>query len=422
MWVRILDASHIFAIRLGTLIKGRHGNKSGRILISAPYLVLHSFGANFFRQYELLLCSEHSFNASPMMTGQSEFELLAESMRTKTRAEENISPTQIVRNLLIDDILHELAYCLWNKNYLAKLIRLRRELEAHPVSLGIWCIPPVLNFDSLAFELLMRCGVPVIGNQHGGLNGCQHHTEMMIPDLLRCTDFVSWGCSKEDIERVFPQEQIPCRIHPLGWSRIIRNTAKQKKDFDLLLPLTNTLNILNGGMVREKPELLLKKQIRLLEYLDGLPDVQIAIKPFPGANQWNCGVYDRLMKLRNVKVFWDISLVSFIEKYRFRGVIIEHPSTPLYEVINLDVEIFLHLDSVLKIESLAFEELERRVYCFHSIDPMMQAIDNFLTGKLPRRRNKQFYHHYVSRPETKEKFLSLVDELQNDTLDGMCHD
>jgi hypothetical protein len=115
--------------------------------------------------------------------------------------------------------------------------------------------------------------------------------------------------------------------------------------------------------------------------------------------------------LRNVKVFWDISLVSFIEKYRVHGVLIEHPSTPLYEVLNLDVEIFLHLDSVLKIESLAFEELERRVYCFHSVDPMIQAIDTFLAGILPRRRDERFYRHYVSRPETKEHYLGLVDEL-----------
>jgi hypothetical protein len=418
-WGRILGASHVFVIRLDALIKDRHGNKKGRILMSPPYLALHDFGAKSFEQYKLLLCSEHSFNTSKMLAGRSEFDLLAERICGQPRADGKSFLTQVVSCLLVNDIFQELAYCLWDKNYLAKLIRLRRELNAHPVSLGIWCIPPVFNFDSLAFELLMSCGVPVIGNQHGGLNGCQHHTEMMIPDLLRCTDFVSWGCSKEDIQRVFPQEQIPCRIHPLGWHRIIRSTTRQQKDFDLLFPLTNTLNMLNGGMVREKPGLLLEKQVSLLEYLDGLHDIKIAVKPFPSADQWNCGVYDRLMKLRNVEVFWDVSLVSFIEKYHFCGVIIEHPSTPLYEVLNLDVEIFLHLDSVLKIESHAFEELERRAHCFHSIGPMIQAIDNFLTGKLPRRRDEQFYRHYVSRSGTKEKIFSLMDELQNGTLGRM---
>ena len=379
----------------------------------SPYLALHDFGEDCFAQYELHLCSEQSFATGQLAAGRSEFKLLAEDICKRARAEEKTSLAHAVRSLLIDDILQDMAYCLWDKNYLAKLILLRQDAQARPVSLGIWCLPPVFQFDGMVFEYLMSCGVPVIGIQHGGLNGCQAHVEMMTPDLLRCTDYVTWGCTKEDLVRLFPRETLPCRIHPLGWVRPIRKNIKKHADFDLLFPLTCTLNMLDSAMVREKPELLLEKQIRLLDYLDGLSGVKVAVKPFPNANQWNCDLYDKLMTLRNVQVFWDISLVSFIEKYRFRGVLIEQPSTPIYEVLDLDVEIFLHLDSVLEIETPAFEELERRVYCFREIDPMIRAMNTFLAGELPELRDEQFYRHYVSRPATKENFLGLVDELQN---------
>lgn len=416
-WNRVAEAFYVFFIRFFAYLSSAVGNKkAGKILMFPPYLILHKFGASAFKKYELFLCSERTFKAEYTTEDKNKFDSIADALRNHSLSEGETLSEQAVRSLLVDDILSEISYCLWNKNYLSNLICLRSKLHSMKIGLGIWSMPPISGFDSILFEFLRCHGIPVIGNQHGGPNECQHHAGLK-PDLTLCTDFASWGCTEDDIARLSPQEHSSCRIHPLGWANEICATAKHGPDFDLLFPLTNTMHMFDGGLIREKPELLLEKQLRLLEYLEKLQGVRIAIKPFPNANQSNCGVYDKLTKLRNIKVFWNISLMSFIEKYRFRGIILEHPSKPLYEVLHLDAEIFLHTDSVLEIESLAFGELEQRVHCFHSIGTMIQAIDNFLTGKLPQRRDEQFYRHYVSRPGTKEKFLSLVDELYKGTLD-----
>ncbi len=413
-WNRLVDAFHIIAIRFFTALKVGFDGKGGRILMFHPYLILHDIGIRGFRNNELLLCSEESFSSKRLTKGQREFDSVADNIRNRFGAEETISREHIVRSLLADDILREMSFCLWEKNFLAKLIGLRCEVERRPVVFGIWSISPVSGFGSILFEFLMSHGVPVIGYQHGGPNECQYHAGLM-PELMRCTDFVSWGGSEEDLARISPREHLPCRIHPFGWMNTVYQTPKREMDFDLLFPITNTMHMFEGGMIREKAESLFERQIRLLDYLEGLSGVRIAVKPFPGANKWNCGVFDRLVKLRNVKVFWNIPLVSFIKRYRFQGVIIEFPSKPLYESLSLDVEIFLHLDSVLKIESVALDELEKRVHCFSGVDPMMRSIDAFLRGELPSRRDDRFCRHYVSRPGAKENFLQLVRDMLQKT-------
>lgn len=411
-WRKFVTVGYVTGIQILTTIRSKFGaRKHAKILIYYPYLVLQNFGARTFSNYNLFFCSESNFIGKKTTVCKNEFDLIADSIRNRLPYAVEMKSEQIIRKFLVDDILREIDFCLWEKGYLEKLKHFRRKLgDANSIDIGIWSMPPVKGFNRILFEFLRSRGIPVLGHQHGGPNECQPSAGLMS-ELILCTDFVSYGCSEEDIRRISPQEVIPCQIHPLGCSKIICSAQRSKADFDLLFPLTNTMHLFEGGLIREKPELLLEKQLNLLEYLDGLSNVRIAVKPFPNASRANCGVYDKLLQMRNVVVLWDTSLISCIEKYRFRGVVLEHPSTPLYEVLHLDTEIFLVMDSVLKMEDLAFAELERRVHCFRSIMPMTQAIDDFLVGKLTPRRDNTYYEHYVSRPNTREKFSILLNNL-----------
>lgn len=384
------------------------------ILFFKPFIPLREMGRAAFGNYNLLLADEDTFPPDPKEISSEirlNYDTLIEDAKVRILADKDANWLGGVMSLVLDDILSEVSHCLWEKQYFRRLLTLYCELERQKPRLGIWSVPPTFGFGRLVFECLKSRKIPVIGLQHGGLFGNQHNHEMMIPDLMRCSHYVSWGFTAEDVARTFPQEQPDAHIHPLGWFRTIRPKNKVEFDFDLVFPLTNTMSIMEYGMTREKPELLLARQERLIDYLDSLENVRVAIKPFPGANLRNCGVWGRLKSLRHSRVIWNISFSSFIEKYRVRGVVIEHLSTPIYEAIGLDVEIFCHLDSVLKVEKHALSLLEKRAHCYKSVEDMVGGIDLFIRGGGVSLRDNSFYNHFVSKPDAKNAFLAMINDL-----------
>ena len=104
-------------------------------------------------------------------------------------------------------------------------------------------------------------------------------------------------------------------------------------------------------------------------------------------------------------------LTEFLEKYNPRGALIEIPSTSLFELLGLDIEIFLMNNYLCPFEKQALEKLKKRVHYSEDINEIIKNLDFFLKGKLVEKRDQTFYNHYVYKKNTKENIVQLVDSL-----------
>ena len=118
-----------------------------------------------------------------------------------------------------------------------------------------------------------------------------------------------------------------------------------------------------------------------------------------------------LEKLKNLKVIDNIPLTEFLEKYSPRAVLIEVPSSPLFDVLPLDTEIFLMDNPAYPYENKALEELKKRVHYCEDVAEVIAKIDLFVKGKLEKKRDDTFYKHYMYKERTEEKILNLIDSL-----------
>lgn len=305
---------------------------------------------------------------------------------------------------IIDDFKQNASLYL---DYLDFFHNLIRDSE---IRLGIWGVSPVNSLSGLGTELLMKKSIPVIGCQHGGLFGNQFNHDPYISDLSRCSHYISYGFTEDDLSLTFPGKQRYSHIYPLGTMKQTSRLPKRKKA-DIFFPITNTIPMLSGGMMREKPDLLLEKQTIILRYLDSLASYRVVVKPIPNSNSDNLAVLSQINRMKNVTVIKDLSTMELLDLYEFRCAIVEQPSTPIYELLDTDIELFMLHDSVRPIESGALCELEKRVYCFYNISEMINKIDCFLTGDLAPRRDNTFFNHYVRKPDTEAQILELVRKL-----------
>ena len=69
-----------------------------------------------------------------------------------------------------------------------------------------------------------------------------------------------------------------------------------------------------------------------------------------------------------------MNLRTVLSKYDIRAIVFEMASTPLYEVINLDIEIFLLNDPCCPFVPSAFELLKKRVHCFDGVEELLAAV------------------------------------------------
>jgi hypothetical protein len=295
--------------------------------------------------------------------------------------------------------------------YINAIIFLKEINEKYPVSLGIWGNSPVSQLKALIFEYLKSENIKILGGQHGSVYGEAYKLLHFDTDFNRCDYFISYGFTKEDISRLYPDKEIRIRILPFGMTTPANKNKDLKKDIDILFPITNTMTMFKVGMMRISPDKLADRQVRLLEYLNTLKGLNIYVKPFIGSNYNNCSVLPVLKRLKNLKVVDCISLTEFIEKYNPKAVIIEYPSSPLIDVLHLDAEIFLMGDYMHPYEHMALEELEKRVHYSEDIDEIISKITLFLKGGLREKRDNTYYNHYVYKKNTKENVLDFIEEI-----------
>lgn len=233
---------------------------------------------------------------------------------------------------------------------------------------------------------------------------------MHIPDITRCSHYITYGYNKEDLKKTYPQKVFNIPTYEFGSTKEVDKRGK-KRIIDILYPIINTISILEGGMIREKPDRIVEKQLKLLGYLDLLDKYSVVIKPFFHSNYENLAVFSLLEKLKNAEVIYELFFIDALKLFNPRCVLIDHPSTVLYEILSYDCEIFLLGDSVRPIEESALKELKRRVHYSEDVDEIISKIYLFLKGKLEKKMDNTFYNHYVHKNNTKENILKLIDNI-----------
>lgn len=312
----------------------------------------------------------------------------------------------VIAALFADDVL---AHFMANLQEYRTVLATIRELHTqYPVALGLWGGPPVDPVRALLYEYLRSENIPVIGCQHGSVYGDSWEPWHFDSDFSHCDHFISFGFSQADLRRLYPGREPECTIEPLGKVRLPRSET-EKKQIGILFPLTNSISMLEGGMIRVTPEQLTARQIQLLEYLNSLENCSVYIKLFPYSTAANCSVLPVLRRLKNLFVVDDVGFSGFLETHQPRAVVIEFPSTPLLEVLHLDTEVFVMNDSLHPFETQALEELRKRVYYTEDTGEMIGLLQQFVAGTLERRRDDTFLRHYVVREHSKENIRRLVE-------------
>ena len=79
------------------------------------------------------------------------------------------------------------------------------------------------------------------------------------------------------------------------------------------------------------------------------------------------------------------------------AIVSEYPSSPMFEVIGLDTEIFQLSAPNLPFSKEALELLTRRVHWFEEIDHMLEMLELWTNGSLKSKRDLAFYNKFSSK-------------------------
>lgn len=280
------------------------------------------------------------------------------------------------------------------------------------INLGIWGNSPVSGGSGLMVHYLKAQGVPVLGCQHGASYVDQDCRWVHFrSDFSRCTHYLSYGFDGDDVKKAFPDRALRCEVIAAGSCKeedLRASAAESKQVVDLVYVLQNTLNL--GQSIRTNAYTLYQYQRELLEFVDSLAGLRVVIKALPKHNEQNYALRERLTRFAHAQVT-EMPFTQFLATHACRAVLVDIPSTPVFEAIGRDTEIFLMTDPVLPFTRSALDLLRKRAYVFDDINDCKQSISLFEAGKLPKLRDQGFYDKYVFRPFAHQKTIDVIDDL-----------
>ncbi|MBL4889184.1 MAG: hypothetical protein JKX97_04080, partial [Candidatus Lindowbacteria bacterium] len=210
-----------------------------------------------------------------------------------------------------------------------------------------------------------------------------------------------------------PERTINFDIHPVGSYREEKRISEKKvhrKIVDLVFPVTNSFPMTTDG-VRTKTDDLTRFQVEILDFLDTLTELNVVIKPIPNYSRKVCSVVDTIKHMQHATIHEGWSTNAWIKVYEPRALIIELPSTPLFELMAGDTEIFMLKDTLNPFSESALEMLKKRAHIFDDVADLKIAVLEWKSGSLPKLRDQSFYNHYVYKPNTHDRVIDLVNSL-----------
>ncbi|MCX6077365.1 MAG: hypothetical protein NTW78_10865 [Campylobacterales bacterium] len=316
-----------------------------------------------------------------------------------------------IANLLMKDFVKK------SQTYQTGLKILDNLMKKNTINLAIWGNPPVFGFKALFYEYCMAKGIKVLGVQHGAnyidQNFQQQH---YYSDFIRCSHYISYGFKQEDLKRNFSSFNIKnLTVYSLGSTKSFKSNLKFKKqEVDVLFPVTNSISMLEGAFLRVKPDILHSNQMSILSLLEEESkknSISSLVKPFRNTSILQTSVFFELKKLRYAKVDWNKNFTKILEEVNAKCVILELMSTPLYEVIGHDIEIFLFVADTDNLTDKAKEMLEKRVYIVANFDEFKVVFQKWIEKNLPKKRDSSYYDYYVHKDNSKSNILELLKNI-----------
>lgn len=398
-------------------------NRPKYIILKVIEKIKKHIPPQYSKNKKSILVSDHLYDLSfiPSLTNKYNFiYLVGDNTKIVGINKKNISSKLIhlsfvdkllpALELLKDQILED--FTKYTSHYLGLLSTADEAAKRFQFSLAIWGVPPAWGYGAIVYAYLRKICIPVLGAQHGSNYGDTYHPWHFDSDFKRCDYWISYGASVEDFLRLYPNYTINPKILPFGSAKIDKfEFGKEAKKIDVFFPLTNSISFYAGGMSRISFANLARRQVEIIKFFEFRKNISTIAKPMPNADETNCAIIPLLENLKHVKYLKNISISDFYRKFHPKIIIIEYPSTPLYEALHLDIEIFLMNDPVIPFEYHALNELKKRVHFFEQTDKLLEAVEKFFEGELESKRDNTFLNHYVYKSNTKKNILDAIDKI-----------
>ncbi|MGE0268307.1 MAG: hypothetical protein AB7S78_07615 [Candidatus Omnitrophota bacterium] len=311
-----------------------------------------------------------------------------------------------VEKVLVQDVLEDFNH---NVNRYIRGLRILDALnQEYGIHMGVWGNPPIKGFKALAMEYLRSRKIKVIGAQHGSVPGSQRKIWQIGTDFSKCDDYISYGFTNDNLKKLYSGYDFHVNVHPIGMKSPIKRKDR-RMDIDILFPITNSVDIFNGGMTRVFPHELNNRQIKILKFLNELKDKNIYIKPFNNTKFMNFSMQPILKNMKNLKIEKNCTFTEFLNKYNPKVIVIEYPSTPLYEALFTDADIFMLNDEINPYGNEALELLKKRVNYFEDVNEMIKELKEY--SSMHRKTDCGYFKKYIHPGEMDGKLQDLMRNL-----------
>jgi len=300
-----------------------------------------------------------------------------------------------------------LVYLLENlEKYLIPLLSVKNFKDrGEKLDFAIWN-RPVVNFPgyNLIVEYLLNLKTPVVGRQHGAAYvDCYSPDQHFDMDFNRCTHWLSFASNKDIFKKTYGKKKPFCKIIPSGNDRFA--DSKPRREVDILFPITPLNHFLVSRPIEKE---IFTNQKSILETLNKKKNLNIVVKPVINLKQNSFLYHQNIDKYKNLKSNYYYSLKKYLKIYKPNLVILEFYSTPLYDVIDDNCDIFLLNETIEKISSYAKKNLKKRVFLFDKVENLNKAIKNYDVHKIKKLRNNSFYKNYVDRGNLEDSLKKIT--------------
>ena len=289
--------------------------------------------------------------------------------------------------------------------YLNPLINFLIFFKKRNLDFVYWASPVVNIFGyNLIIEYLIKKKIKIIGRQHGAnYIDCISPVQHFEMDFNRCNNWLSFAADEKVFKKTYLNKKKFCKIIPAG--KISKsNSLKSRKEIDILFPIQSLNDYVNSRPIEK--ELYINHKL-ILKTLDKRKNKSVFVKP--GLGMKNSISEDYLFnKFKNIKFNRSYSLSKFLNIYRPNLIILDWYSTPLYEILELDVDIFMVNETVEKISNHAKKLLKKRVYLFDNIKNLIGALEKYDTKKIKKLRDNSFYKTYVNKGDFQDSLETII--------------
>jgi hypothetical protein len=325
-------------------------------------------------------------------------EKLSRVAKAIARWQESHASTSELERHLVDALLAKARQLLRPLPYVNAVVK-RRD-----VRLVAWDLPVVTDpTHNLIVELGLALQLPVFGRQHGANYGCQNlGTIHFDSDFNRCTQFFSYAFGLGEFSATYPAGKVRCGFVPAGHT--LPSPRTSARTLDIVFPIANCMPLYYLTRLPESE--LVRRQVLVIEAMESRKSLRCVLKAAPNSNAANFAHIERARRLKNVQ-FETTPWSSFLEQYRPRLAVFEVVSTPLFEAIELDVDMFVMLDPLFPFSPQALQMLRKRAHVFDSPEAMAAAICAYDPAASPRLRNDEFARTFVNRGSRESAFAKL---------------